>query len=178
MPGASSGGQAKPPGPRCVTRQSAQETKVNSLNKAKEWLSVGGFITAPSSPIDMETLKTVVMQLARNMDIPADTHKGMQAVAFSLKGMVVKETGGVVMDTVEKAMEGYKEMLEALAETSVQMHAEHADIKEQVQNKARQVIIDFPADSTTTKDLTERELVTKANIAKELMGIAGLDAPK
>lgn len=229
-PGSGGGGQPKPPTqPPRVTRASAnQELKVNSVDSAREWLCGNGYIGAPASSIDAEVLKLALFQMSRRTDITNEVREGVRAVAFGLECMTARETEKGVTEAVERAMEGYKEALETLAEASVKTikemaelvkdradrdemeegqveevegrkerrrtggveggggptyaeavrRAEQEDMVQRARNKARQLLVDFPEGSSAVKDLSERELIAKAAMAKELMGVAGLDAPK
>ena len=56
--------------------------------------------------------------------------------------------------------------------------AEHKDMLQRVSNKTRQMLIDNVEGNNAWRGLTERELVEKAKIARDLMGIQGLDSPK
>ncbi|KAG6899007.1 hypothetical protein C0993_001812 [Termitomyces sp. T159_Od127] len=138
MPATSSGGgQAKPPNPpTCTTRHTASGIKVNSMVEAKEWLCAGGYTGTPNSPITTEVLKAAILHMSRRVDVPADTKEGMHALAFGLEVMEASNTEKTVVEAVERAMEGYKEMLETLAETSVQTVKEMAEHAKEEMGKA------------------------------------------
>ncbi|KAG5353607.1 hypothetical protein C0989_004715 [Termitomyces sp. Mn162] len=56
--------------------------------------------------------------------------------------------------------------------------AEREDMVQKARNKTRQVIIDNAQGAGGWKELTEKELIEKAQITKDMMGIQGLDSPK
>ncbi|KAG6887894.1 hypothetical protein C0995_011759 [Termitomyces sp. Mi166 len=96
-------------------------------DEAKEWLSAEGYIDAPSSQVTLETLKTVILQLSWKVDMMAETKEGMREIAFSLEELGGREVEKTVLEAVKKAMEGYKEILETLAEALVKMVKDMAE---------------------------------------------------
>lgn len=56
--------------------------------------------------------------------------------------------------------------------------AKHEEVLQRVKNRSKQMIVDNIDSKDSWNALTERELVEKTKIAKDLMGIQGLDGPK
>ncbi|KAG6876554.1 hypothetical protein C0992_012458 [Termitomyces sp. T32_za158] len=65
-----------------------------------------------------------------------------------------------------------------LSYAQVARRAEQENITERARDRTRQLIIDNAEGGKGWTGLTERELVEKAKVVKELMGIQGLDSPK
>lgn len=204
----------------------AKSTGVTSVSEARKWLQTNGHIDNVSDTIELDTLKNVLLQLARHADTTIELRDGLWAVAYGLEATSTgalektvaavmgkamencKEAIGNLIGETAKSMEGIvhqtKETLSRLEErrgeeisdqaertdreggtnwpgrtyAEVTRRAEREDIDHRNKNRSRQLIIDNTQRGESWGGLTERELIEKAKIAKDLMGIQGIDSPK
>lgn len=75
-------------------------------------------------------------------------------------------------------MEARRQAMGTMSFAQVARRAEHKDMMQRRNNKTRQMLVDNIEGNESWKGLTERELVEKARIARDLMSIQGLDSPK
>ncbi|KAG5735490.1 hypothetical protein E4T56_gene11132 [Termitomyces sp. T112] len=207
-----------------------QGLTIQSEKDTRNWLYNNGHLDSMEDTIEIDMLKGVLLQLAQRHDLPTEVKNGMRVVAHGMESMKAGEMERIVAETMERAMEEYRGVLESMAEASVRtvkgmaeqvretterleegqiqedmrrqskmgygeegvrgtqrmgltfaeaaQRAEREDIVQQANNKTRQLLIDNTEGTGRWKELTEKELIEKAKITKDMMGIQELDSPK
>ncbi|KAG6894382.1 hypothetical protein C0992_006338 [Termitomyces sp. T32_za158] len=147
-----------------------------------------------------ETGRVVMEKVGRAMDeykevqetLAEATVKTVQEMADQARKIVERVEEGQVMETREErgskargggGGEGSREGRErhdgeAMSYAQAACKAEQEDVMKRANDRTKQIIVDNMEGSKGWKGLTEKELVEKAKMAKELMGIQGLDIPK
>ncbi|KAG6867744.1 hypothetical protein C0993_011740, partial [Termitomyces sp. T159_Od127] len=101
------------------TVQQLEQLKVQMTDKARAWLKENGALTEINEPIDIDILKETLCMLTTQKDALNKVKEGIRAVLLGMDELKVGEMCKGMMETVEKAMEEYWEVLEDLAEATV-----------------------------------------------------------
>ncbi|KNZ77458.1 hypothetical protein J132_05416 [Termitomyces sp. J132] len=145
-----------------------------------------------------ETGKMVMEKVGKAMDeyrealetLAEATVKTITEMAEQTKELVERVEEGQVVDmrreesTTKEARTGGDEGEEeaprnhTVSYAQAARRAEREDVERRAKDRTRQLIVDNTEGGRGWKDLTEKELIEKAKVAKELMGIQGMDSPE
>ncbi|KNZ74392.1 hypothetical protein J132_06962 [Termitomyces sp. J132] len=100
-----------------MTRE--QALKIQTKEEARAWLYESRVLDKMGGLINTDMLKAALLMLIARKDVSQDMKEELRAVAIGLDEVRVGEAEKLVMETVGKAMEEYREVLENMVEATV-----------------------------------------------------------